>query len=241
MKTKLSTKRIILLIGFFLNFILFSCDREYEPDLNSEHTISVNIRGTFPVIPSGEKLDGIPVEVDFLTGGYASPYLRRRVASGKTKDGEFNFNVKIDTTLFRQGTGWWLNVSYTIPENYTPPSIYGEEIRFYRYDEEALKNIRFELYKKATLTINLNRLETDVFRRVRVLSTSVDERIGISDGAFGFFNYGEVPQTVHHGVIAGIYTKVRMWKYFEDGGEELIYIDSLICKPNTDNVININY
>ena len=226
MKTKNLTSRIILFFGFCLCFFLFSCEKEYKPNKESEHTINVNIRGSLNVIPSGEKLNDVPIEVIFK-----QPWSNLKVASGKTKNGEFNFNVKIDTITFRD---YSLVISFTEPTDYIAPKN-GDEKRFFNYDEDGLKSINFGLYKKTTLTVNLNRTQIDDFRSLYIHRSFENNR----DMYLYLFSASELKsgKTVQIETAADVYTYVIWEKSFNDGGRQL-YFDSLVCKPNTNNIFN---
>jgi hypothetical protein len=226
MKTKNLTNRIVLFIGFCLCFFLFSCEKDYKPDLKSEHTIDVNIRGTLNVIPSGEKINDVLVEVVFVKG-----WGSQKVVSGKTKNGEFNFNVAIDTTTFNE---YYMHISISSPANYITTN---SSVRFYQFDKETLKNINFELYRNATLTIDLNRTETDDFEVMYVYHSFVANTSTMSIIRPDTPEKDRILQRV---TAADVYTKITWSKHFKDNTTQW-YADSLICRQKENNVYNINY
>ena len=180
------------------------------------------------VIPSGEKLNNVLIEVDFIKG-----WGIQKVISGKTKNGEFNFNVKIDTTSFDDH---YLSVFCRQPANYITAFNRTHE-RFYHYDKESLKNINFELYKKAALTISLNRTEMDDFEVLYVYHSFVD---GSSTISIIRPTTPEQDKILQRETAADMYTKITWTKHFKDKPTQF-YADSLICRQNKSNVFNINY
>ena len=183
--------------------------------------------------PSGEGLKNVPVEVFFVLKGKWIIPDDIKVAKGKTNnDGVFDFNVTLDKKTFEK-----YGLRVRIPEqkkHINPSERFGLIDRdFNSYNENALKNMRFEFYKKASLTIKLNRVQTDDF-----------------DGFSLFYRYdnqtyrGLSPENASDEKLqietaADVYTKV-MW--FKSSGKTFTEgADSLICKQDSNNIININY
>jgi len=207
----------------------------YYPDLKSENCISVNIKGALYVKTTGEALKNIPVEVYFYQrtqGVVVIPPLEQKVASGKSdKNGKFNFKVTIDTTHF---IDFYLSINVKQIANYlsvTQTTDSYIQRLFYNFDPDALQNISFEFYKKAILTINLKRTQTDNFRYFEV-------RCGLGGkGSICFMSDSKSAKNkiLQEETAADVYTKIR---WIKDDTEQ---IDSLICRANKENTININY
>jgi len=227
----LKIKAIVL----FLIVSAFSCEKEdmekYVPDCKTGSCVNANIKGSLRINPTGEGLRNVPVEVYFSDSPKVPLFpTERKVASGKTnKNGEFDFKVTIDTKSFEN-----FHLIVKIPEqkNYITAS---ENFRkFDSYCENALKNINFRFYKKASLTINFKRTQTDVFDDF--------------SGDYRYDNNHRIllsPKYATNGILqietaADVYTIIQMWKYLN---HEITFefVDSLICKRNDNNVININY
>lgn len=214
-------------------------EKKYEPDCKTGNCMSVNIKGSLLVKPSGEGLKNIPVEVYFERNSSAWIPEKRKVVSGKTnKNGDFDFKVTINTKSFED---YHLYVRIPEQKNYisaTRP--YGEFIwrNFDSYDEDELKeNIIFEFYKKAIFTINFIRKQTDYF-------DSFSCNISIS-GSRGIWNMNEESIKLTNGIVqletvADVYTIIQWTKYLNYNKVEC-KSDSLICRQNSNNIININY
>ena len=237
MKTKIFIKQVILLINMSCFFI--SCEKEYLPDCTSGNCVNTNIKGSLYVKPTGEKLSNILVEVSFVYKNTMWFVVPHKVVSGKTdKNGIFNFNVTIDTTYFKEYSLW---VRIPQLENYISVhniSLDYISMWFYDYDADVLQNIHFEFYKKAILTINLNRTQMDDFDYF-YLSYSYDGNIGFYAITMPDlkFTTNEIFQLE---TAADIYTTIWWTKRLKE--ETIDYkTDSLICKQNRDNIFNLNY
>jgi len=234
---------LLICVGYFFT----SCEKDYLPDLDSEHCINVNIKGSVCVKPSEEKLNNIPVEVLFVYNYSMFSYEIQKVVSGKTnKNGEFDFKAIIDTTSFKNyylciripRLADYISFPYSGNSNYV-------DINFYDYDADALqKSINFELYKKVKLTINLKRTQTDEFEYFSVEHSFVDN-LRYSDYLISSptFATSEILQCE---TAADVYTKIRWGKRLKGDTMGSLYgpnahIDSLICRQNSSNVFNINY
>ena len=104
MKTRLITAPLLVCIALLC--VATQCPKEvppkYNPDCKAGNCVNVNISGSLYVLPSGEKIEKIPVEVFFVEKGKKWFRDRQLVASESTNSkGEFNFRVTIDTTTFR--------------------------------------------------------------------------------------------------------------------------------------------
>jgi len=232
-------------IVLFLSASAFSCEKEdmkpYMPDCETGNCVSVNIKGSLIVKPSGEGLMNIPVVIFFRKCEGRIPVFcdERKVVSGKTnKNGEFDFRVKINPRSFKD-----YNLIVEIPEqkNYitTDRSASADKIiqYFTDFNEDALKKINFEFYKKAMLTINFIRTQTDYF-------DSFSCTISIS-GSRGLWGMNEESIKLTNGIVqletvADVYTIINWAKYLNYNLIEY-KSDSLICRQNSNNKININY
>ena len=222
-----------------------SCERVYFPGLDCEQCTNVNIKGILHVEPTGEKLNNLLVEVLFREkrASLLFPAGTLKVISGKTdENGVFNFTVAIDTTLFKD---YELRIMITRPKEDYISSVYdGREdliwISFWEYNAKALQNLDIAFFKKAILTINLNRTETDDCEYLRGNH--------FFDGGPNIFNsftfrvdeLVEGLQILQKETGADVYTKIT-WEKTMRNGESLYYIDSLICRQNKDNIFKINY
>ena len=233
----------VTLIALFLTVCAFSCEKDnmekYAPDCKTGNCVSVNIRGALRVKPSGAGLNNVPVDVYFSNSHlFKVPIFptQRKVTTGKTnKNGEFDFKVTIDTKTFED-----FRLIVKIPEqnNYIAVS---ENIRsFGGINEEAMQNINFVFYNKTILTINLNRTQADDVE-ILYIHQFFDRRIHAGN-FMHILSAAELETTkiVQHETAAEVYTTIS-WRKLLKNGEQQNQIDSLICKPNSSNIFNINY
>jgi len=244
LKYKLKTTVIVL----FLTASTFSCEKDsmkmYEPDCETGNCVSVNIKGSLIVKPSGEglKIKNVPIEVYFSRITSAWIPAKRRIILGKTnKNGDFDFRVTIDTKSFEDN---YLIVKVPAQKNYFCSSEFGVErnnFKIYsKYNEEVLKNITFEFYKKTNLSINLNRTNNDDIETLYV-HQFFDGKIDAGN-SMHILSEAELVtiNKVQHETAADVYTYIH-WRKLMKNGEDKSYVDSLICKPNVNNVYTINF
>jgi hypothetical protein len=209
-------------------------DSDYKPDCASGRCETVNIKGSLRVVPSGDGLRGVPVEV-ILVNHAGKWNTSKKVVSGKTdRDGVFNFNVTIDINSFENNH----HLRVMIPNQKDYINISNLE-HFFRYDENALSNIHFEFYNRAQLTIHLNRTQTDEFDEFALGHFFL---IG-GYGRLLFIERDPAPKparTFQIETAADVYTKI-VWTKSLNREEIFQNFDSLICRQNSNNVINVNY
>jgi len=231
MKTNIfKTTLIVMLLTLSSN----SCEKDkYEPDCKSGDCVDVNIKGSLRVKPSGEGLGDVPVEVRFVKTGTIFN-MEKKVGSGKTnKNGEFDFKVKINSN-----DGTYLRVVIPEQKNYI---YFTNDKSFWVLDNPALRNINFEFYNRASLTINLKRIQTDVFDRFDVRAVFVDgnNQVLVNNYLYRTTNLNANDAIIQIETVADVYTKIEWWKQHDLTLTE--DIDSLICKPNVNNEFTINY
>ena len=240
MKTSMY-KTIALTLRTVVVYLFASCDGGiYSPDCETGNCVILDFKVSVIVKPSGTGMNDIPVEVDFFTFR-TYPAHNKRIGSGKTnKNGEFNMKVTIDKNSFDE---YFLRVSVPGQEGYisNPYNGGGSEYiskSFHNFDEDAFQNINFEFYKETILTINLNRTQTDDFESFFVAP--------FVENIFYPWTYSSndsknaTSHILQFQTAADLYTKVR-WGKLLNTGEQVIHIDSLICRTSTNNVFNINF
>ena len=213
-----------------------SCTIEYLPDCTSGSCVNVNIKGSVHVVPSGEKLNNKPVKIYFNGGMFGE--FTYNIVSGKTdKNGEFNFNARIDTTHFNGSYRLYVAVSGLSDDYISERLKFSDDatyLSFGYFDENALKNIEFKLYKKAILTINVKRIQIDdTYLQVEYFYEEFWKTAFYPTKTEGIFQCQTAADT---------YTRVR-WKKRQNEDFSTVEegLDSLLCRQNKDNVFNINY
>jgi hypothetical protein len=180
----------------------------------------------------------VPIRVYWQMAGicYVCPELK--VGSSLTDmSGNFDFTVPADRSRFGD---YALRIELAIPDKYLLGRL-DEEHRFrcsfYRYDPNEFQNLRFVVYSKTTLTIRLQRTQTDNFKRLVVYhgysawyNTVYDSELQPTVPPEGF--------TVTTG--ANVYTKV-MWQMWSDRVMVPSAPDSVFCAPNRANTVVVPY
>ena len=229
-------------IAMFLATCTLSCEKDLYPEYiatcNSGNCVDVNIKVSLILKPSGEGLSNIPVDIHFSEKWQVWFPEIKKVASGKTnKNGEFDINLKMNLEDFKK---YILFVRIPEQKNYiTIPStkLGYSEISFISFEPEALKNIKFLFYKKANLTINLNKIQTNNDLVYLTVTHEFDKYNGSN-----IFHVTELEENIilHRETAADMYTKV-LWQKRLVNGEQQFYSDSLICKQNSNNIFDINF
>ena len=240
MKTNLFKITIVILM---LAITASSCEKWfwYKPDCDMGNCVTVSFNVSVVVKPLGTGIKGVPVDVHFSYSnkGTTSHLISRKIASGKTdKNGEFSFKAIVDTISV---DNYSFLVTIPVQEGYINPEALhftSASERFNRIDD-GVQNINFELLQKTKLTINLNKIQTDEIENLRVhLFYDI-----FPNGGF-MYNMSAVEletiEMLQHETVANTYTKIR-WEKLLKNGERLTYIDSLICRPNVNNIFNINF
>ena len=215
--------------------------KKYSPNCKTGDCVELNSKVSLFVKPTGEALSNVSVEVLFhnRSNWVVALSAPHRVASGKTdKNGEYKFKEKIDITDFKD-----YSLIVIIPEqkNYliVNSTVNAGSISkiFNSYNEDALKNINFEFYKKTNLSININRTQMDDCKYFTVYYSfenspahSIYQKTG-DQSAIDVIKQIDVPVDLY----------VKIWWQKNIGDERYIYRDSIVCKPNIINEFNIYY
>ena len=229
----------IIALALFIAASAFSCewlmdDGIYKPDCASGDCVTLKINGSVREMPSGEGLPNVPVNVSFITGWLSANSIK--VGTGRTdRNGEFDFLVKINRN---DASSLRVSIPVSIPEqkNYINSSS-NELLWLWKKYMETQSNIHFEFYNKASLTINLNRTQNDEFDWFNLghfSAHNINPRWLLSGAA------PETNTAIQVETAADVYTKIILRKRLnpETMSE---FADSLICRQNVNNVININY
>jgi hypothetical protein len=160
----------------------------------------------------------------------------KRVYSGSTdKNGNFNFTITIDSSLF-------LDYDLTLrvpnqPEYLSYSNDYFES-QLYKYNPTGFQNTQFKMYPKANLTIRLHRVQNDNF------TYFLAEHYYLNGSTYGDYiiagqQFAESP-VINTVTSANIYTKIS-WKKVFSPGVFTQQVDSLICTKNGNNFFDIFY
>jgi 5-hydroxyisourate hydrolase-like protein (transthyretin family) len=224
----------ILLSVFITSFFIGACEKQ-APDCTG-NCGSINANGIVIDSVSGLPAAGVPVKLDWAK--YNSTSLRI-ITAYSGSDGRFNFTCKVDTTYFTRG------YKLAILDEATAKYMYisGASINYpsFSFDTTAFKDVRFEVYTKATLQLKVNRSLHDHF---------VDFSIEHFDFTnLGRFDYGDdsiggagPTSPVLLTVAADTTTRFRMIKIFSFNPlvSDTTY-DSIRCTLAGPNIYTVNY
>jgi hypothetical protein len=229
--------RKLLLSSFIVVSIVISCRKE---EIKCKgNCVPIRVSGRAYDATRNKGFSNIPVTVSwfasFTMGGFApSPKL---AYSGKTdKDGYFAFVVNVDSSLFDRNH---LGVRVPVQPGYLRNFYDHLEESLYEYSDTGLPNIDFGMYPKANLTIRLHRVQSDDFQYFSLEHYYAPNAMHYSD----YLITG--PQFARDTIIqtetsAGIYTKVKSNRVF-GLGDFTERIDSILCTPEGNNIIDVSY
>ncbi len=199
------------------------CDGNCAPISISGRVVDSSNRSGIP---------GVPIKIYWQDLGlcYICPEID--VAESKTdNDGNFSFTISIDSLQFG---GHGLFVSATIPRGYIPD---GYLVEFLPAYVPSFNNIRFVLFQKTDLSIQLVRTQNDNF-------TSLDLHYYYNFTHSGLYSYMGSPPTAiesfNVATAANVFTKIVLTKAY-GFGQTSTFTDSIKCKSNSLNKIVVNY
>jgi len=183
------------------------------------------------------------VEVIWAHGAKHPSLGYKIITENTTSDGRFIFNTQLDTLLFR---GWnlYVRIPSSCLENYvTSDNIWNSyyvDRAFTRFDRNQLQNVIFDFYHKADLKIKYNRASSDQLHQFAIFYNF--------DGKDNFFREGfetdPLSDSVTVRTAADVTTTITFRKYYYitwDSMEVRLVSDSLVCKKDANNVIEIKY
>jgi hypothetical protein len=183
---------------------------------------------------------GVPVSLSWekFVGGFSQSEV---IATVNSKiDGSFNFTSNIDTTYFSKG--YFLSLSVGKSNDFIILGYSGLiETRTYVFDQNAFQAKQFEVYKKANLTLKLNRTLNDNFQRYAITHSNVAD--------FYLHDYNvQSPQEVidrktseiNIETVADVYTKIKTVKTFANGTSTTT-LDSIRCTTHSTSIYAINF
>ena len=231
----MKTKTLIPAILLLLTLSTSSCERILWSSCTSGECITVNVRGRLHIVPSGEGLSGVYVEVWFAGASTPIGGLHRRVASGRTNsNGEFDFEVRINPNQGRSLRA----VFSPNQENYL--YLGNESTIFGTFSDGDTINFSFEFFRKAPLTINLNRTQTDRFDRFYVRSGARSHGRFAANNSINITDSDTESITEQITTAANVYTIIN-WQKQLNGRIVYHRSDSIIARPNASNVFTIDF
>lgn len=235
MKTGFDIFAVLLLVSLFLG----SCRKQAPPCMGNCESIRATGRVTDGVTQA--PVANIPVYLAWTRFVGLASKTEEISRTNTRQDGSYDFTSDIDTSYFSNGYSLMVKVDRSNDHMILFPE---ESYAFIqrRFDTTGLRNRDLHVYRKADLTIKLNKTETTLYTAFKVEHTSVPNTG--SYYAYSLLTPSEIssPATRENKVatVADVYTKITIVKQFANG-TRVITTDSLICRANAANMYTVSY
>lgn len=235
------------LVGSILTLLLFfsSCnilfdmkDASVFVECTKPNCYDLKVEGLVINKATNDSLNNIPITLNWVNPAYT-------LSSGATinvqysnNSGSFSFINSIDTSLF--SNGYHLNISIPNKSDYI---VFPKGNSFSVYDptDPILKSIKYELYPKAQLQIQLIREKTDALESL-VVTHSFRKDSGYADRTIlktnGIFD-NPLNDQLSVETSADVKTYISWTK--KVSGVKTLKTDSIVCKQNAANIYKIRY
>lgn len=235
---KRSDRNIQTMFLLFIVILLTSCKREMPKCTGN--CVDVRFAGTVFNKATNTPMSGQVVNVYMNKSGFCLFCPLRKIGSVKTEsDGSFSLMSTIDSTLLNENH---LVVSMKKPNGYisypepvgpgilpnTPEYL---SVDFYDLDPSRMEHISFGFYPRTLLKINLHRTTPVSPDKYLSLEFKLDEQTSVW-GLRESNSNADTTLTIY--TSASMFTKIISRK-------SVTNIDSVYCRTNQDNSINISY
>ena len=225
-------------LAILLSAMLLSCKKEKKDTQCTQNCASYTV--------SGKVYDGItntgfantPVNLQWSYTRYCivCPGSKNIYSGNADANGNFNFTITIDTSLFRD-----YSLELKTPVINTHFELFPRVIP--RDDLAQNRSINVAYYPKADLQLRLHRVQTDVMQHLNVLHIWKATATGEFITQYDYF--GTTPNITGDTVlniktVAGLYTKIILDKVYPNGTRAEI-TDSVVCNRNSVTVVNMNF
>jgi hypothetical protein len=196
------------------------------------------VSGTIVDKTTNSGIKNIPLKLHWIKPGcwFCSEKLINKVKSNG--NGDFYFISLIDTSYFSKDYG--LSLSFPENKDYIVPGYTYETI--YSIKDTSLRKITFNVYPKAQLQIQMERVENDVFDELLVEHHFVDN-YGYVDKMIrrtgdGQYNH-PLNETFTTETSSDIKTYIICTKIVKS--VKTIQVDSIVCKKDQINIYKLRY
>ena len=234
-------KRSSILLSTYLIFTLFNASCKKQAPACTGNCGTINANGDVINKLTNASAGGVPVLLSWVkfVGGFSQSEVLTTVNS--KSDGTFNFTANVDTTYLSKG--YFLSLNVNSNKEYIILGYSGLiETRTYSFDHNAFQNVQFEVYRKATLKINLHRTQTDNFQSFSISHSNVDNNFYIYD--YNVQSPQEVTDINKTEIdvltVADVFTKIRVMKTSSSGTVNST-IDSIKCTTDGTNTYDVNF
>lgn len=201
--------------------------------------MEINAQGSVIDLTKNIGVAGTPIILRWLSYKYLISPEYIIDTKSTDKNGVFSFRNSIDTTFFSKG----YELAFILPENsnYIMFPNYDEPIYVHRVTDSVLNSLRFNLYRKAKLQIQLERVEKDSLEGFIVEHTFL--KLGgyidqVNSRTVDGYVY-PLNTTINAETASDIKTYIKWTKSI--GKTRIENIDSIICTKDKITTYKIKY
>lgn len=225
-------------LAILLSAMLFSCKKEKKDTQCTQNCASYTVSGKFydGVNNTGFANSPVNLKWEYFRNCFVCPGSKNIYSGNADANGNFNFTITIDTTLFRD-----YSLELTTPVINTHFELFPRVIE----KTDLVQNNRIDVayYPKADLQLRLHRVQTDVMQHLNILHIWKATATGEFIHQYDYF--GTAPNITGDTVlniktVAGLYTKIIIDKVYPNGTRAEI-TDSVVCNRNSVTVVNMNF
>ena len=223
----------LLLALAFSTFV--SCKKELEQHC---YNSCVTINGQVKNMETKVGINDVPVLVFLEDSQTFFPFSPKEIAKANTdKFGNFKIIVPVDSSYFRNS----YHVSVQIPANNKDllyiPNNFSNDFSQFQIDSVGTYDMTFEVYPKAILNIKVVHIPN---------SNLIGKSISHYYGTQGHPDYSWTNMSISNDTTlkvitgAGVFTKILLYTYRGNGNYQ-IHRDSIFCKSNAVNTIEVTF
>lgn len=220
------SRSLLIIILFSL---LTSCEEECTGDC-----AEILITGQVTNALNNQGIAKVPIQVNWQESGFGFFNTTLKFANTKTnKQGQFKISKTIDKAKFED---YFLKVEADIPNGFIDNYAQNDKITSYIIRYEQVRDIRMAIYPEARLSIKLVKNQQDNFN---FFDLTYSYHKPFSAG--GIRSDGGLTDTTYNvKTAADIYTIIE-WKKNYGIGQNVTFVDSIMCSSSKDNIFLINY
>ena len=219
-----------LLLLIVISF--FSCAKEDTNCIGK--CAKITISGRVVDTPNQAGIANIPIKIFLRSGGPGiGPVTKDIDVITSDKQGNFKTIINIDTSLF---PNYRLYIEPVLSELYINP-FGGQDYRNYDHFQKEITGVKFVLFHKTFLKIQLRNKQNETFNGFSLSYTFTNSLLGTFD------HRGPPPlkdTTIIRETAADIYTRI-FWSKIYVPGQISDFSDSIICSKDGDNIYVLNY
>lgn len=217
---------------FLLVTSLFACAKDDVKCIGD--CAKITISGQVVDTPNLTGIANIPIKIFLRSGGPGMGTTTKDIdVITSDKQGNFKTTINIDTSLFPR---YKLYIESNAGENYISP-FEGDEYVYYRHFQKDILSVKFVLFDKAVLQIQLRNTQNETFNDFSLSYTFTTTLLGT-------FEHRGLPPlkdtTLFRETAANIYTRI-FWSKTYAPGQMTYFSDSIICSKDGNNIYVLKY